>query len=61
LVGTPNSGPRGAVVSQHLEESNVDLAEEMVDMIITQRAFQANSKTVTTADSMLAEIIQMKR
>jgi len=61
LVGIPNSGPRGAVVSQHLEQSNVDLAEEMVDMIITQRAFQANSKTVTTADSMLAEIIQMKR
>ena len=61
LIGIPNSGPRGGVISQHLEQSNVDLAEEMVDMIITQRAFQANSKTVTTADSMLAEIIQMKR
>ncbi|MBN2694606.1 flagellar hook protein FlgE [bacterium] len=61
LVGMANSGPRGAVMSQNLEQSNVDLAEEFVNMIVTQRAFQANSKSITTVDSMLAEVINLKR
>lgn len=61
LVGGANSGPRGAVMAQNLEQSNVDLAEEFVNMIITQRAFQANSKSITTVDSMLGEVINLKR
>lgn len=60
-VGIPQSGTRGSVYSASLEESNVDLASQFVDMITTQRGFQANSKTITTSDSMLEEIIGLKR
>ena len=60
-VGVPQTGTRGAVYSASLEESNVDLASQFVDMITTQRGFQANSKTITTSDSMLEEIIGLKR
>lgn len=54
-------GGAGKVQSNSLEQSNVDLAEEFVKMITTQRAFQANSRTITTTDEMMAEIINMKR
>jgi flagellar hook protein FlgE len=60
-VGVPQTGTRGSVYSASLEESNVDLAGQFVDMITTQRGFQANSKTITTSDSMLEEIIGLKR
>ncbi len=56
-----NSGRVGTVSGNTLEQSNVDMASEMVDMILTQRGFEANSKTITTVDSMLSEIIQLKR
>jgi flagellar hook protein FlgE len=56
-----NTGVAGAIASNTLESSNVDMASEMVSMIITQRGFEANSKTITTVDSMLSEIIQLKR
>ncbi len=60
-IGRPASGTRGGVYSASLEESNVDLAKQFVDMIMTQRAFQANSKTITTGDTMLEEIINIRR
>ena len=41
--------------------SNVDLANEFTEMIITSRAFQANSRTITTSDEMLQELINLKR
>lgn len=44
-----------------LEMSNVDLAAEFTDMIITQRGFQANSRIITTSDSMLEELVNLKR
>lgn len=44
-----------------LEMSNVDLANEFVNMITTQRGFQANSRIITTSDSMLEEIVNLKR
>jgi len=44
-----------------VEKSNVELAEEMVDLITTRRGFQANLKTVQTADEVLGTIIDMKR
>ena len=47
--------------SQNLERSNVDLAKEFVRMIETQRAFQANAKSVTTSDEMLGDLVAMKR
>jgi flagellar hook protein FlgE len=41
--------------------SNVDLAQEFVKMIITQRAFQANARVITTSDEILSELINLKR
>ena len=49
------------VISSALEMSNVDLATEFSDMIITQRGFQANSKMTTTSDEMLETLVNMKR
>lgn len=60
-IGTPQSGNRGSVYASTLEESNVDIAQQFVDMITTQRAFQASSKTVTTTDNLLEEIINLRR
>ena len=60
-VGTAGSGGRGAVTGGSLEGSNVDLAQQMVDMITHERAFQSNSKTIQTADQMLQEITQLKQ
>jgi len=41
--------------------SNVDLAEEFTNMIVTERGFQANSKSITTSDQMLQELLTLKR
>lgn len=60
-LGTASSGGRAAVSSGALEGSNVDLAEEFVSLIQHQRSFSANSKTITTADEMLQELINIKR
>ncbi|MGE4353949.1 MAG: flagellar hook-basal body complex protein [Oscillospiraceae bacterium] len=51
----------GCLKSGSLEMSNVDLATELTNMIITQRAFQANSRVITTSDTMLEELINLKR
>jgi len=61
VTNRANTGTAGSVASNYLESSNVDLASEMVNMIITQRGFEGNSKTITTVDTMLSEIIQLKR
>jgi len=60
-MGTAGSGGRGATTGGALEGSNVDLAAEFVSMIQHQRSFSANSKTITTADEMLQELISLKR
>lgn len=60
-MGTAGSGGRGATSAGALEGSNVDLAEEFVGLIQHQRSFSANSKTITTADEMLQELINIKR
>jgi flagellar hook protein FlgE len=60
IVGTVGSGV-GNIFTNALELSNVDLAQEFVKMITTQRGFSANSKTITTTDEMLAEVINLKR
>ncbi|KJV08403.1 hypothetical protein VZ95_18020 [Elstera litoralis] len=54
-------GGAGTVQGSALEGSTVDLAEEFTDMIVTQRNYSANSKTITTSDEMLQEIINLKR
>ena len=61
LVGQAGTGSRGAISSGSVESSNVDLSNELVTMIAYQRAFQANAKTITTADEMLAEVANLKR
>ncbi|MDL2306933.1 flagellar hook-basal body complex protein [Desulfovibrio sp. OttesenSCG-928-C06] len=68
---TPESGPAdeglpteenfGGVVSTFIEQSNVDMAREFTQMIITQRGFQMNSKMVTTSDAMLQKALELKR
>jgi flagellar hook protein FlgE len=60
-LGTAGSGGRGAVSAGSLEGSNVDLATEFVNLIQHQRSFSADSKTITTADEMLQELINIKR
>ncbi len=59
-VGTAGSS-MGKVFTNSLEQSNVDLAQEFVKMITTQRGFQANSRVITTTDEMLGELINLKR
>ncbi|MFP4317152.1 MAG: flagellar hook protein FlgE [Desulfovibrionales bacterium] len=61
LTGLAGTGGRGTVASNSLEQSNVDLATEFVKMISVERGFQSNSKVIRTTDTMLAEIIQLKR
>ncbi len=51
----------GEVFQGYVENSNVDLAQEFTEMIITQRGFQANSRSITTSDEMLVELLQLKR
>lgn len=60
-IGKAGSGGRGSIVAGALEQSNVDLANEFVRMIAAQRGFEANSKTITTADQLLTELMQLKR
>ena len=59
--GAAGTGSFGTTESNSLEQSNVDLATEFVQMITTQRGFQANSKSITTVDTMLDTVINMKR
>lgn len=61
IIGTAGTGGFGSVVSNALESSNVDLASEMTKLIIIQAAYQANSKVVTTADTLLQTAINLKR
>lgn len=60
-IGMAQTGTRGSIYASSLEESNVDLAQEFVQMIMTQRGFQANSRSITTTDSMYEEVINLKR
>lgn len=60
-VGSAGTGGRGSIVAGSLEQSNVEVTEQFVDLIAHQRAFQANSKTITTADQMLQELMNISR
>jgi flagellar basal-body rod protein FlgG len=59
--GTPGVGQFGTIAQGYLEMSNVSVVEEMVNMIVAQRAYEANSKAITTSDQMLQLANQMKR
>jgi flagellar hook protein FlgE len=60
-LGKAGAGGRGGIVAGALENSNVNLSNEFIKMISAQRNYQANAKTVTTADQLLAELMQLKR
>ncbi len=60
-LGPAGSGGRGAIAEGALEQSNVDIASQFVDLISHQRAFQASSKTITTADEMLQQLMSLKQ
>ena len=61
LEGTTAGLKASKVLAQHLEGSNVNVADEMVNMIVAQRAYELNSKAITTADSMLDTANNLKR
>ncbi|WP_022669843.1 flagellar hook protein FlgE [Hippea alviniae] len=61
LIGTAGTGGRGTFAPSHLEMSNVDLAQSFTNMIIYERAFQANSRSITTSDQMIQELLNLKR
>lgn len=60
-IGEPMTGDRGEIAASMLENSNVDLSVELVTMITTQRAYQSNSKVISTSDEMIQELLNMKR
>jgi flagellar hook protein FlgE len=60
-IGVAGAGGRGTIQDSALEQSNVDISTEFADLIIAQRAFQANSKTITTFDSVTQDTIAMIR
>jgi flagellar hook protein FlgE len=60
-VGAPGAGGRGSIKDDTLEQSNVDISAEFANLIVAQRAFEANSKTVTTFDTVTQETINMIR
>lgn len=60
-VGPSNTGGRGKIVAQSLEHSNVDMTEAFVDMISTQRAFQASTRVISNADDLLEEVMRLAR
>ena len=59
-LGAAGVGGRGSTTAGTLEGSNVDIASQMVELISHQRAFQANSKTITTADEMMQDLVNLK-
>ena len=61
LLAIATESGMGSVNSGFLEMSNVDLSEEFTDMIVAQRGFQANTRIITTSDSILEELINLKR
>jgi len=59
--GVPGRGNLGEVLPYSVETSNVDIAEEFVSLIVTQRAYDANAKVITTSDEMLQTLVNIKR
>ena len=60
-VGTAGTGGRGTLIGSAIEQSNVDIATEFTQMILAQRGYQANSRTITVSDEVLVETLQLKR
>ncbi|HUT50202.1 MAG TPA: flagellar hook protein FlgE [Alphaproteobacteria bacterium] len=61
LLNTAGSGPAGSIAPSSLEASSVDIANEFTSMIITQQAYSASARIITTADEMLQEVLRIGR
>ena len=60
LLNSARTGSAGRIASSALEASNVDLAEEFANMIVTQRAYSASTRIISTADEMLEELVRLR-
>ena len=60
IIGAPDTGTLGAIKASSIEESNVDLSAELVNLIIAQRNYQANAKTIETSDAVTQTIINLR-
>ena len=60
-VGTAGTGGRGTLIGSAIEQSNVDIATEFTQMILAQRGYQANAKTITVSDEILVDTLALKR
>ena len=60
-VGESSTQGKGKIIAGTLEMSNVDLTEQLTDMIVTQRGFESNAKTIQTGDSLLETVLSLKR
>ncbi len=60
-IGEALTGKRGGLLSKNLESSNVELTSEFTNLIATQRAYQANARTITTSDTILQELVSLVR
>jgi len=61
VVGTAGTGPRGTIQGGALESSTVDIAQEFTNLIVYQRAYQANSRVISTTDQILQDLISLMR
>ena len=61
VVGEAGTTIQGSIRAGSIELSNVDLAEEFTNMIVTQRGFQASARSITTSDELLTELVNLKR
>ncbi|WP_201352162.1 flagellar hook-basal body complex protein [Hydrogenimonas urashimensis] len=61
IIGQAATGKRGFISASSLEMSNVDLSRSLTNLIVIQRGFQANSKSITTSDQMLQTLLQLKQ
>jgi len=59
IVGQANTSGLGTISSGYLEQSNIDISNEFTDLIVTQRGFQANTKIISTVDTMLQDLINI--
>ncbi len=59
LIGAPDSGTLGSIRSSSIEQSNVDLAQQFIRLIINQRAFQANTRTISVTNELLSNLVNL--
>jgi flagellar hook protein FlgE len=60
LLAAPGTGGRGVLQSSAVEDSNVDLTNELVDMITAQRNYQANAQTIKTQDAIMQTLLNLR-